>query len=107
MIESMVSTVVANITAELEDRAPVAEATWNAVCLADMGDRGVAFVALPQIPPRNVTWTRSGRWVHFAKIAFEKYFLRKMRSGRTEPIYEKYVMKALGIARIKARARAA
>jgi hypothetical protein len=30
-----------------------------------------------------------------------------MRSGRTEPIYEKYVMKALGIARIKARARAA
>jgi sulfide:quinone oxidoreductase len=107
MIESMVSTVVANIKADVEGRPATAEATWNAICLADMGDTGVAFVALPQIPPRNVTWTRSGKWVHLAKVAFEKYFLAKMRSGRTEPIYEKYVMKALGIARIKSRAGAA
>jgi len=101
MIESMVGAVVANIRAEIEGRAPAAEATWNAVCLADMGDTGVAFVALPQIPPRNVTWTRSGKWVHLAKVAFEKYFLRKMRRGNSEPIYEKYVMKALGILRLK------
>jgi sulfide:quinone oxidoreductase len=39
--------------------------------------------------------------VHLAKIAFEKYFLAKMRSGNTEPIYEKYVLKALGIERLK------
>jgi sulfide:quinone oxidoreductase len=107
MIESMVSTVAANIKADIEGRSGTAEATWNAICLADMGDTGVAFVALPQIPPRNVTWTRSGRWVHLAKVAFEKYFLAKIRSGRTEPIYEKYVMKALGIARIKPPARTA
>lgn len=36
-----------------------------------------------------------------AKLAFEKYFLYKMRCGTSEPIYEKYVMKALGIERIK------
>ena len=101
MIESMVSAVVANLQAALEGREGDAEATWNAVCLADMGDGGAAFVALPQIPPRNVTWAGEGRWVHVAKVAYEKYFLRKMRAGTSEPLYERYVMKALGIARIK------
>jgi sulfide:quinone oxidoreductase len=38
--------------------------------------------------------------VHLAKIAFEKYFMRKMRTGNAEPIYEKYVLKALGIVRL-------
>ncbi|TXH75929.1 MAG: NAD(P)/FAD-dependent oxidoreductase [Lysobacteraceae bacterium] len=101
MIESMVTTIVRNIEAELDGQSAVFEGTWNAVCLADMGDTGAAFVALPQIPPRNVTWTKIGRWVHVAKIAFEKYFLFKMRHGTSEPIYEKYVLSALGIERLK------
>lgn len=99
MIESMVTTVADNIRADLAGKPAQAMASWNAICLADMGDTGAAFVALPQIPPRNVTWARVGKWVHLAKIAFEKYFLMKMRSGNTEPIYEKYVLKLLGIAR--------
>ena len=37
-------------------RPATVRATWNAICLADMGDTGAAFVALPQIPPRNVNW---------------------------------------------------
>jgi sulfide:quinone oxidoreductase len=101
MIESMVTTIVENIAAELAGRPATAEGTWNAVCLADMGDTGAAFVALPQIPPRNVTWTRMGKWVHYAKIGFEKYFLYKMRNGTSEPIYEKHVMGLLGIERLK------
>jgi sulfide:quinone oxidoreductase len=101
MIESMVTTIVRNIQAELAGKPATFEGTWNAVCLADMGDTGAAFVALPQIPPRNVTWTKVGKWVHLAKIAFEKYFLYKMRHGTSEPIYEKYVLGALGIERLK------
>ena len=101
MIESMVTTIVRNIAAELKGEPATFEGTWNAVCLADMGDTGMAFVALPQIPPRNVTWTKSGKWVHLAKVAFEKYFLYKMRNGTSEPIYEKYVLSALGIDRLK------
>ncbi len=101
MIESMVTTIVRNIEAELAGRPATFEGTWNAVCLADMGDTGAAFVALPQIPPRNVTWTKIGKWVHVAKVAFEKYFLYKMRHGTSEPLYEKYVMSALGIERLK------
>ncbi|KAF1721269.1 NAD(P)/FAD-dependent oxidoreductase [Pseudoxanthomonas wuyuanensis] len=101
MIESMVTAVAENIKAELEGRAAASKATWNAICLADMGDTGVAFVALPQIPPRNVTWAKAGKWVHLAKVAFEKYFLMKMKSGNTEPVYEKYVLKLLGILRTR------
>lgn len=101
MIESMITAITHNIAADIAGRNANAQATWNAICLTDLGDDGVAFVALPQIPPRNVTWARRGKWVHLAKIAFEKYFMRKMVSGNTEPIYEKYVLKALGIVRLK------
>jgi sulfide:quinone oxidoreductase len=101
MIESMVTTIVRNIEAELAGKPADFEGTWNAVCLADMGDTGVAFVALPQIPPRNVTWARKGRWVHLAKAGFEKYFLHKMRSGTSEPVYEKHILGLLGIERLK------
>ena len=100
MIETMVSAIVHNIADELAGRPATTQATWNAICLADMGDTGAAFVALPQIPPRNVNWFKKGKWVHLAKIAFEKYFMRKMKSGNSEPIYEKYVLKALGIVRL-------
>ena len=58
-------------------------------------------MALPQIPPRNVNWFAEGKWVHFAKVAFEKYFLRKMKKGTTEPLYEKIVLSAMGIKKLK------
>jgi len=100
MIESMVTAIVHNIAATIEGKEPEETATWNAICLADMGDTGAAFVAIPQIPPRNVTWFKEGKWVHLAKIAYEKYFLRKVKKGTTEPIYEKYILKAMGINRL-------
>ena len=100
MIESMVTSIVKNIAAEIGGGQPEHGATWNAVCLADMGDTGAAFVALPQIPPRNVAWVKKGKWVHLAKIAFEKYFIRKMKKGNAEPLYEKYILKLLGIEKL-------
>jgi len=39
--------------------------------------------------------------VHLAKIAYEKYFLRKVRKGQSEPVYERYIMKMLGIKRLR------
>jgi sulfide:quinone oxidoreductase len=101
MIESMVTAIVQNIADELAGKEGTTLATWNAICLADMGDTGAAFVALPQIPPRNVAWFKKGKWVHMAKIAFEKYFIRKMKKGTSEPIYEKYILKMLGIGKLK------
>ncbi len=103
MIESMVTAIAHNIRDDLSGGKADTKATWNAICLADMGDTGAAFVALPQIPPRNVTWAKVGKWVHLAKVAFEKYYMRKVRNGNTDPVYEKYVLKALGIVRLKSK----
>ena len=101
MIESMVTATAHNIADELNCKEPTHKATWNALCLADFGDSGVAFLAMPQIPPRNTTWSAEGKWVHLAKIGFEKYFMRKIRKGISEPYYEKLLLKLLGVTRIK------
>jgi sulfide:quinone oxidoreductase len=60
-----------------------------------MGDIGAVFVAFPQILLRNRYL--KGKWVHFAKIAFEKYFLYKISYGSTSLVDEKYRLKVLGI----------
>jgi sulfide:quinone oxidoreductase len=101
MIESMVTATALNIGQILRGGQASHEGTWNAVCLADFGDSGIAFVAQPQIPPRNVNWSSSGKWVHAAKIGFEKYFIRKMRRGESEPFYEKAMLDFLGIGKLK------
>jgi sulfide:quinone oxidoreductase len=101
MIESMVTATAHNIGALVRGQEPNEIGTWNAVCLADFGDGGIAFVAQPQIPPRNVNWSSSGKWVHLAKAGFEKYFLRKLRKGQSEPFYERLALKTLGIDKLK------
>lgn len=97
MIESMVTATAANISALIQGRQPHEVASWNAVCLADFGDGGIAFVAQPQIPPRNANWSSSGRWVHGAKVGFEKYFLHKIRTGKPDSLAERAVFKLLGV----------
>jgi sulfide:quinone oxidoreductase len=101
MIESMVTATVQNIAEELAGKEATHKATWNAFCLADFGDRGVAFMALPQIPPRNTNWSGSGKWVHWAKIGFEKYYLRKIKQGTVEPFFERYAMRLMGVQKLK------
>jgi len=103
MIESMCTAAVQNIMEDMAGKPLSHHATWNAFCLADFGDRGVAFIALPQIPPRNTNWSSAGRWVHTAKVAFEKYYLRKIRKGTIEPFYEKFSMSMMGIAKLKGK----
>lgn len=100
MIESMVTATVHNIRLAMDGKEPDHKATWNAVCLADFGDSGAAFVAIPQIPPRNVSWFNKGKWVHYAKVGYEKYFLNKIKKGNTEPFYERYVLKLIGVTRL-------
>jgi sulfide:quinone oxidoreductase len=102
MIESMVSAARENIVDLIAGKQPSHEPTWNAFCLADFGDRGVAFLAQPQNPPRNLNWASEGRWVHLAKIAFEKYFLYKVRRGTSEPFFEKAALRLINLHKIKA-----
>ena len=60
MIESMVTASVHNIDRLIKGEAADAGATWNAYCLADFGDGGIAFVAQTRFPPRNVNRSSSG-----------------------------------------------
>lgn len=101
MIESMVSAISANLKQILDGQEPTFEASWNAICLADFGDGGVAFMAQPQIPPRNINWSSSGRWVHAAKATFEGYFLHKVRKGEAEPLYEKLALQLIGAHKVR------
>jgi sulfide:quinone oxidoreductase len=101
MIESMVTAVAENIASLMRGEEPQAVPSLNAICLADFGDSGIAFVAQPQIPPRNVNWSSKGWWVHVGKIGFEKYFLRKIRTGEAEPFYERWGLALLGINKLR------
>jgi sulfide:quinone oxidoreductase len=101
MIESMVTATAHNIRDELAGKQPSDIPSLSALCLADLGDSGVAFLAVPQIPPRNTTWSSQGKWVHLAKIGFEKYFMRKVRKGISEPFYERMMLKLMGVVRLK------
>ncbi len=44
MIESMVMATAENIASLLKGEEPKATATWNAICLADFGDDGIALI---------------------------------------------------------------
>lgn len=96
MIDSMVAATVENIKQALAGQTPSHAASWNALCMADLGDSGAFFMAVPQLPPRNVTKMLRGRWVHWGKIAYEKHFMRKMRAGIAESRLERLVFKLLG-----------
>ena len=49
-------------------------------CIGHLGldsvvDTGIV-VAMRQIPPHNINWMKQGKWVHWAKEAYEKYLLK-------------------------------
>ena len=104
LIESMVRATTYNIRDLTDGREPCYVATWNAMGLADFGDRGVAFIARPQLPPRDTNWSASGKWVHQAKVGFERSFLQKVKRGATEPYFERLAVRLMGMKSIRQRA---
>ena len=71
--------VVQNILALISDAPLVSYVPQRAKWLSDMGNNGAAYLSEPQVPLRDINWMRQGRWVHQAKIDFEKYFINKIR----------------------------
>ena len=64
-------------------------------------DTGAAFISIPQIPPRNVTWVKKGKWVHWSKIAFEQCFIFNIKRGSAGPLFQKLMLKVMGLNRLK------
>ena len=74
-----VETVIQNILAHIGEAPLVSYVPQHAKWLNDMGRNGAAYLSEPQVPLRDINWLRQGRWVHQAKVDFEKYFVNKIR----------------------------
>jgi len=71
--------VVQNILALIDDVPLTSHVPQRAKWLTDMGTTGASYLSEPQVPLRDINWMRQGRWVHQAKVDFEKYFVNKIR----------------------------
>ncbi|MBD2666305.1 pyridine nucleotide-disulfide oxidoreductase domain protein [Richelia sinica FACHB-800] len=107
MTEAMGMAVAHNIGVELGViSAPLVTPTLEALCLADFGDTGIAFLA-DQVLPNPITGKRrravamEGRWVSWSKTVFEKFFLTKMRCGVAVPWFEHWGLEVLGLSLVQ------
>jgi sulfide:quinone oxidoreductase len=78
-IQKEAETAVNNIVASMRGDDLMSNAPERARWLSDMGDNGAAYLSAPQVPLRDINWMRQGRWVHIAKVDFEKYFIERVR----------------------------
>jgi sulfide:quinone oxidoreductase len=87
-IQGEVDTAVGNILADINGEGPTSAAPRRAKWLSDMGESGAQYLSEPNVPLRNINWMKEGRWVHTAKVDFEKYFISKIKlqpTGRRAP----------------------
>jgi sulfide:quinone oxidoreductase len=82
--ETMAHVAATNIASQIRGEEPTTEEAFGdipAVCIMDAGNNGVAILADKMLPPRKHGVMIPGPQNHAAKIAFEKYFLWKMKNG--------------------------
>jgi len=82
--ETMAHVAATNISSQIRGEEPTKEEGFGdipAVCIMDAGNNGVAILADKMLPPRKHGVMIPGPQNHAAKIAFEKYFLWKMKNG--------------------------
>ncbi|MEO1147131.1 MAG: FAD-dependent oxidoreductase [Cyanobacteria bacterium J06638_22] len=108
MTEAMGLAVAHNIAVELGALdAPLQIPTLDALCFAEFGNTGIAYIAAPVLPDpetgkRHHSYAIQGRWVNWAKAAFEKYFMVKMETGIGVPWFERLGLKMLfGVSLLK------
>jgi sulfide:quinone oxidoreductase len=82
--ETMAHTAAANIAAQVKGEVPMETKAFGdikAVCVMDAGNNGVIILADKMLPPRKHGVLIPGPQAHLMKLAFEKYFMWKMRHG--------------------------
>jgi sulfide:quinone oxidoreductase len=101
MTEAMATAAAHNIAVELGAiKAPMNIPTLDALCFAEFGDMGIAYIAAPVVPDpvtgkRRSSYAMRGPWIVWAKAAFEEYFMIKMRQGVGMPWFEKMGLRTL------------
>ena len=78
MTELMAQAAAQNIVAELKGGAKVDGLTLPSTCIADAGDTAFYLSADPFLPPRNKVVHRRGKWAHYLKLVFERYYLARI-----------------------------
>lgn len=81
MTVKMAKTAAATIYADIRNVVQPAAPDIDVVCLMDMGNTAALMKAAPVLPPRQESYTKKGRWAKWLKVAFERYFLWKMKNG--------------------------
>lgn len=101
MTEAMATAAAHNIAIDLGALdTPRQAPTLDALCFAEFGNTGIAYIAAPVIPDpvtgkRRSSYAAQGPWVVWAKTAFEEYFMMKMRYGVGMPWYERVGLRTL------------
>jgi sulfide:quinone oxidoreductase len=81
--EQMAKTAAHNIAVEIEGGTPKETpfAEINAYCVLDSGNMGMIIVGDHMLEPRHSEHIIPGPEAHWAKLAFEKYFLYSRKHG--------------------------
>jgi sulfide:quinone oxidoreductase len=81
--EEMARVVAHNIVASIQGEPFVnlPPASIDAKCVLDAGNNGIIMTSDRFLEPRKHAWLIPGPEAHWAKLAFEKYFLATHRSG--------------------------
>lgn len=79
MTELMAQAAAYNIVAELRGNTKVDGLSLPATCIADAGDTAFYLSADPFLPPRNKVVHKKGKWARYLKLAFERYYLARIR----------------------------
>ncbi|MGD1942081.1 MAG: NAD(P)/FAD-dependent oxidoreductase [Leptolyngbyaceae cyanobacterium] len=101
MAEAMATAAAHNIAVDLKAiKASPKVPTLEALCFAEFGDTGIAYIAAPVLPDpktgkRKHSYAVRGPWVVWVKAAFEEYFMLKIRFGVGMPWYERLGLRTL------------
>ncbi len=95
MIEQMALAVAHNIVNDIRNIPDRYTPRLSAICIADFGEDAAFFFADPVIPPRERVISKKGKWAHWFKTIFEKYFLWKVKKGNMSPAFEEKTLEIL------------
>jgi sulfide:quinone oxidoreductase len=79
MTEAMAECAAHNIAVDVRGGAKKSGKRFSVTCIADAGDTAFYLSADPLLPPRNRLVYRKGKWAHWMKVAFEKYYMAHLR----------------------------